>query len=461
MLKSKNWLPLIFLLWTAGTAFSLPIQVEQFSYLKSDTSFPQILLYFFDFVTLAFLLVFFVFLFWHKKSFLAFINFLKKNRTIFSLGLLFSLFCLLSASWSGSSILSLVLGIRILLIFSAVVSACFLLRASEKYQRSFLLIIIFIGISQSLLGLYQFVSGQSLGLFWLGEGNLGKESLGLAKIWLGDQLFLRAYGTFSHPNILGGFQLFALFFTFQGFLRYPTFFARNTWLGIFIVEFLGLTLSFSRTALTGFIVIAIGLLWKKGCDLNWQNSLLKKIVILLISIASIAFILRGAVSLSFWHSESVQMRIELARANMERFKEAPLWGKGFGTGPVELTAYSDFPFYFFEKQPVHNIFILILADLGIFGLLLFSGFIFYLLKAMRKDATQSFWWLLFSVYLLIGLWDHYLITLPAGIFLLFFSAFGFLTEKNRPKQKIIKLAGKTEKPFSHSERSKSLTLNKE
>jgi len=62
---------------------------------------------------------------------------------------------------------------------------------------------------ETFLALGQVVSGGSLGgvFYWLGERKFDYLSLGIARIsWFGDQ-YVRAYGTFSHPNSLAGFLL--------------------------------------------------------------------------------------------------------------------------------------------------------------------------------------------------------------------------------------------------------------
>lgn len=64
-------------------------------------------------------------------------------------------------------------------------------------------IVVFIQITISLLQLY---NQQSIGLKWLGESELSINSVNIAKIESPFGLFIRPYGTFPHPNVLGGFM---------------------------------------------------------------------------------------------------------------------------------------------------------------------------------------------------------------------------------------------------------------
>jgi O-antigen ligase len=115
--------------------------------------------------------------------------------------------------------------------------------------------------------------------------------------------------------------------------------------------------------------------------------------------------------------ETISIRLEYAKAALVRFADSPILGRGWGTGPVELPAFSNFFFYSWEMQPVHNIYLLVVSDLGIIGLSIFLYFIYRVLV-----GPKNIWKYLFIAYLVIGLLDHYLLTLPQGIFIFFASA---------------------------------------
>ena len=77
----------------------------------------------------------------------------------------------------------------------------------------FILIIIIIAVIQSIIGIIQVIIQHSLGLIWLKESIISPIIPGVAKIVVSGQKYIRAYGLFPHPNILGGFLLFSIAMT--------------------------------------------------------------------------------------------------------------------------------------------------------------------------------------------------------------------------------------------------------
>jgi len=111
-----------------------------------------------------------------------------------------------------------------------------------------------------------------------------------------------------------------------------------------------------------------------------------------------------------WLEESFWRRIQLAVAAWQMFKGSPLLGVGLGNFIPRLPQFLLFQKIYFW-QPVHNLFLLILAETGLGGLFL-AVYIFKLI--LRKLWRKKVWSLLFSflVIFLTGLLDHYWLTLP-------------------------------------------------
>ncbi len=74
-------------------------------------------------------------------------------------------------------------------------------------------IIIYSGFIQAIIAIIQFISQQSLGFFWLFESQIAPDIDGVAKIVFNGEKFIRSYGLFPHPNILGGFLVISIIFT--------------------------------------------------------------------------------------------------------------------------------------------------------------------------------------------------------------------------------------------------------
>ncbi|MBI2074766.1 MAG: hypothetical protein HYT83_02925, partial [Candidatus Levybacteria bacterium] len=92
---------------------------------------------------------------------------------------------------------------------------------------------------------------------------------------------------------------------------------------------------------------------------------------------------------------------------------------------VNLPAYEKIKenAFFVSFQPVHNIFLLIAAETGIVGL---TFFLWFLLKTFKKNQfqTSDFKFQILAMVLILGLFDHYFLTLQQGQ-LLFAFVLGF------------------------------------
>jgi hypothetical protein len=227
----------------------------------------------------------------------------------------------------------------------------------------------------SLLALGQFLAQHSIFGYWfLGEPDLNPSQGGVALGPWGGAEVMRAYGTFPHPNVFGGILSVILAWLLAARFWIPL----GLGLGAVVI-------SLSRTA---WISLAGGLL------------------------AGAA----GFRSLLLWGDFSVSRRIELLESAWEIIKSAPLWGIGLGQFTRALPDFGLPSGLSLFIQPVHNIFALIAAESGILALLAFLTLLFF---AFRQTIRGRRWWLTVSLAQLIflGMFDHYLYTLPQGLFL--------------------------------------------
>ena len=120
---------------------------------------------------------------------------------------------------------------------------------------------------------------------------------------------------------------------------------------------------------------------------------------------------------AFWQTPSVQRRLDLLTSAWGMFKSAPFWGIGLGTFTKVLPAFGVPAGLLLFLQPVHNIFVLVLAESGILALLSFLLIWFF---AFKRAGEKKDYLLTVSLgqLLLLGFFDHYLYTLPQGLFLL-------------------------------------------
>ncbi|EKE15113.1 MAG: hypothetical protein ACD_12C00146G0013 [uncultured bacterium] len=111
---------------------------------------------------------------------------------------------------------------------------------------------------------------------------------------------------------------------------------------------------------------------------------------------------------------TIDKRIELMKNSITIIFRHPIFGVGLGSYLVEQAKFSS-KFYLFFNQPVHNIFLLFIAETG----LIIGGFILYRLidLLIQRRLTKDQWLLIFVIFF-TGFFDHYWLTLQQNFLLL-------------------------------------------
>lgn len=266
------------------------------------------------------------------------------------------------------------------------------------------------------LGWGQILKSSSVGgiWWWLGERSFNLIGLGIARVSISGMEFLRAYGSFSHPNSLAGFLLVSLFL-WWGFKKKRKSKVRKIWW--WMVWWVGIT---------GLVITASRIVWLVGGGVLIWEVIKKKvkgwkgIVGLGMIGVGLGMIVTGVFgSVGGWDLLSVEKRVGLAKAGIEMFQDSPLFGVGLGNMVGIL------PEYWGREsvirgwlQPVHNIYLLFLAEAGIFGFLGWSWLVKERLFKRKKKKIKRVVLVSLLVILLTGLVDHYWITLPQNWWLM-------------------------------------------
>jgi hypothetical protein len=286
-----------------------------------------------------------------------------------------------------------------------------------------------LAIIEVLLELYQFANQRSFGLQMLGESVISPYFPGVAKVEALGQIFVRGYGTFPHPNILGAFLVIAIVFAIFT-LKSET--ARNRMSKIAIVTtlLLGLFITFSRAGwLAGGAVLVI-----YGCAVLAQGiGKIRKSTIFEIAAYICAIIVMVFIFLPFVYQrgnvfdKAYTERISYNYAGISIMRNHPI----FGIGPSEsmihmeqLLAKNTLPS---EIQPIHNYFIITAAEIGTVGAAAFLLFCLWQLwvvginllykRNMIEEAKLAAYVALLSCVILM-FFDHYYYTFqPAGLLL--------------------------------------------
>ncbi len=362
--------------------------------------------------------------------------------------------------------------------FELIVVAYGTIKAIFNYQFSiskswFLGMFILLGTVQSIIGLMQFLKQAPIGLSKLGEQQIYPYLSGVAKIVSGGTIYIRAYGTFPHPNILSVFLLVAIFLlihlslnqqkpnlTSNLFSKHYSLITKIILNLALFINILGLTVTFSRGA---FLALGLGLLvffgllayWlKKPVILNsFQNldsrsvrpladSMTKNLKVVAINILlalAVAFLIFKPFLLSR-ATISDQATIERKIYNQtarNMIKANPVIGKGAGESLLHMEQYSPVKLKPWQIQPIHNYFLLSASEIGIFGsLILILVFLSHLFgiwnlkiwdlfknwKLEIRNLKTSFYRLtLFTIlicFIILMLFDHYFYTIQSTQMLL-------------------------------------------
>lgn len=262
---------------------------------------------------------------------------------------------------------------------------------------------------ESVLAFVQFFHEGSVGgvFYFLGERTFTALTPGIANASINGQLILRPYGTFSHPNVLAGYLLISMLLViyFLSNVRH----LRSLIYPVLLAGSLGIFISLSRTAITAWLLclIIFFVLYFKNKTKQIFLGILAFLTALLLSFLFLPDIVyRFLFSLS---DESVVERIALSKAALQMILARPVFGVGLGNFISSLPLLN-----ISMLQPVHNIYLLVAAELGIPGFLIFASFLFFLLKKIRSLPLL----LVLCSILFIGLFDHYWLTLQQGQLLL-------------------------------------------
>ncbi|MCB0076959.1 MAG: O-antigen ligase family protein [Anaerolineales bacterium] len=250
-----------------------------------------------------------------------------------------------------------------------------------------------------------------------GEMALWPEQSGAAVLTVGGQRWLRGYGLTFHPNLLGGFLAAGLVLTLPLLrdLRW-----RLLWLWLA----LGLLLTFSRSAwLATALTVPPLALWlgRRWPALRRPLLLTLGSALLFAAIAAVPLAPQLLSRLSpppptGTESFALTERAVLTRIAIDFIGAEPLTGVGAGNFAVAMrdAGFAERP------QPVHNVTLLLAAELGFHGALVWVAL--WLLPVATTDLRRSPWsptllaaWLALS---LIALWDFYPWGLSEGRLLL-------------------------------------------
>lgn len=286
-------------------------------------------------------------------------------------------------------------------------------------------------IAPSLLAIWQFFTQSTFSSKYLGLAYHASSILGDSVIETGVGRFLRAYGPFDHPNILGGMMVLGIILVLYSSLR--TEINRNSRLFYLItlaLFYLALLVSFSRTAWLALIISVPFILFIASRRGKFQRKLIGFFLFLIVGISLAVVIPNRELFLTRAQTQSrlEQKSISERELYLSQAKKiiGQNWLLGAGAGNYILELEKQEPGHsVWYYQPVHNYWFLVLAELGFFGLL---AMIIFWLAAFKKSFSKKLYPVILALFI-FSLFDHWLWTQPFGL-IIFFGTMGLVFRKD-------------------------------
>lgn len=308
-------------------------------------------------------------------------------------------------------------------------------------------------IVQSAFGLWQFFAQTTFASSWLGLAAHDPNALGTPVVVVGDERILRAFGSFSHPNMLGGFLALALLASLFLLTTARTSLQRLAGLCAIVLLTAGLFVSFSRGAWLAAgvgVVVALLMAWRQHSTLmidlvglGGRHRRVPLFTVLLVGCAIAAVTAAGFISS---YSDLVVSRVAASGRVEERslnersqytrdawtlFKKH--WVTGVGLGNITPVVYAEVASgrASYDYQPPPNVLLLMATELGIFGLIIFLFLIAEIAIFVKQRCSSERIVLasLLCALFVLAMFDHYLWTVPNGI-LLFWLVMGLVAQKS-------------------------------
>jgi O-antigen ligase len=349
---------------------------------------------------------------------------------------------------------------------------------NQRFLINSLFIIILSGFFQSFIAIYQFIYQKSLFVSPFlhkitGETSLSPNLPGIAKITVDGEKMIRAYGTFPHPNLLGGFLILSIFISIFLYKqhnsdhlssKYQHFRINNLksqehlislfWFFIFMAQFLAIVISFSRSAWLGLIIgtsLYLILYAKyvaivsretiKNIDFKkYKDIIIPLLITLIVIIFNIKLISNRTYQdiditsstneINLPQNDAFNDRNFFNNVSRETISRNLLLGSGPGTSIFQINSHlqgykQKTKLEAWQYQPAHNIYLLSASEIGVVGFILFLLIIIKTLtiatkKIVSRETIYENKLLLISLisvmtsFLFIGFFDHYLWTLQQG-----------------------------------------------
>lgn len=356
----------------------------------------------FYFTDVLFITIFILwFLKFNKREILN--DFFKYKTYIF----FFVIVVILNSLFSTNLLLSV---IKWLKVFEIILLTYYAYKRDDLYNNRILSKLFLISISIiCVIGLLQTVRGGTFGkLFYVfGERSFNIYTPGIAKINIFGINILRSYSIFPHPNSFAGYLCVSLIFLLL--LRNKNKTIIYTLLNV--LTFITIIMTFSKSSLIGLLFVGVIYFFGKKF-LNPKAIQLLPFLLIIISFLSILF---SKPIITNWNvvSKSVTERLELNYISGKMISKKYIFGYGLNTFIPNEVKLSNNVSGVWLLQPVHNVYLLVLVETGIIGLIFIAYILSKLIFYLARNNSMALLGLIFI--LTTSLFDHYWVTIQQNM----------------------------------------------
>ncbi|MEK7094880.1 MAG: O-antigen ligase family protein [Patescibacteria group bacterium] len=319
----------------------------------------------------------------------------------------------ISSLWAPEPLLAIQIGARLFLAYAVIFA---LKDETLRFRRECYAVFAVALVPSAIIGVWQILVQYVDASTALGIAGQFPLRLGTAVVELNGVRVLRAYGTFSHPNIFGGAMALGIVSALfcSSFLKRS--WRRRSLCAVATILTVGLFASVSRAALLTLVVATVAWIFAvrhRADEYRRGRTVVRGIVAgLLVGVALFGNLWTARADMSGrLEKKSVDDRVSEWSLARDIVAEKPFnWIVGVGAGNFVFKSAEIKPgMPVYDYQPTHNVFALLFAEFGLVGLAL----AFLTIGPIRPIRRIG---LIYASLFILMFFDHWLWTQPFGLY---------------------------------------------
>ncbi len=283
--------------------------------------------------------------------------------------------------------------------------------------------------TQFCLAIFQFINQRALLAYQLfGEPQFEPYFRMSRHLFNGKEKIL-SYGSTAHPNVLAGSTVIFCLILLIKITKKHTNFDKILWIISFIFTLILLYTTQSFSALLTLVIGGAIIVANNNSATPFNKKVFDKFLMLFLLISLICSpITIFQLSKLYPQEPSIIRRHTLNITALNIFKKEWLVGSGLNQFTLYLDSFSHQAEVVRFVQPVHHVGLLLLAETGVVGLLLFAQ-----IKKLLNKSSKKTLFLILSILAPLLVLDHYLFTLQTGQLLFSLLFISLLDQQEKAK----------------------------